>query len=663
MPAMKCDGDDNPKKQLFVRGSGSTPLLLVGIDSSARELLTRLANHTCPIDTGKEPALSQILRDTVKLHIVAEYSQTNVLSYLRGIGASALLVFASGPPHSVIFNAGENTPRLFDKTKFDQSLERAFLPITKGAEQSSMGEHLTAKSGCEDRLSQTKTAALVDQMSLGPLFELGVGIGCGNSSEQELATSRLDAALTAIIETMLNVLRRDQVKEFSVVPSIAPTDHFTTNQIQTVTQYGFDKLDLSGTCSAKLFEVDGIKLRSMGTHRGPHTLVVSVEMKTESLVYNLGARLCDQRSSHSGGTGTTPIYLEEEDRQVQRILEGSTVVLAPSIPHTQLNCHDYATISPFIPLLTKIFEVIPEIDFVIVLATGGIKVRFIDVLRPGVDSGMTKNGTVAQFPSMEDFRSMSETDNEKGPELPTGNWTVTPQALAQLYVEKHEQMHQSNKDMCATNRPSTPVLDEFHWSMNIQKWAAAPDALLVQTGCCYEGQGVGHLFDENRRALFDILEKRLQGLTGTVNDMAGDSISGANISVWAIGGSGTNEPRTTKTTGNGNYHLALEPGSYRILVSDKEFDPMSATFTISTGHQVVRDFALHRPFRMSLERSLIAALIALAMLSISFYCLCKSLRGWKRPKSTPASSQSQRERRKDGFERVPLKVSLVLFSL
>ena len=55
---------------------------------------------------------------------------------------------------------------------------------------------------------------------------------------------------------------------------------------------------------------------------------------------------------------------------------------------------------------------------------------------------MTKNGTVAQFPSMEDFRSMSETDNEKGPELPTGNWTVTPQALAQLYVEKHEQMHQ-----------------------------------------------------------------------------------------------------------------------------------------------------------------------------------------------------------------------------
>jgi hypothetical protein len=77
MPAMKCDGDgnlnyhfksnlifiaDNPKKQLFVRGSGSTPLLLVGIDSSARELLTRLANHTCPIDTGKEPALVLIFQ-------------------------------------------------------------------------------------------------------------------------------------------------------------------------------------------------------------------------------------------------------------------------------------------------------------------------------------------------------------------------------------------------------------------------------------------------------------------------------------------------------------------------------------------------------------------------------------------------------------------------
>lgn len=41
---------------------------------------------------------------------------------------------------------------------------------------------------------------------------------------------------------------------------------------------------------------------------------------------------------------------------------------------TQLNCHDYFTISPFISLITQIINLVPEIDFVIVLGTGGIKV-------------------------------------------------------------------------------------------------------------------------------------------------------------------------------------------------------------------------------------------------------------------------------------------------
>lgn len=59
---------------------------------------------------------------------------------------------------------------------------------------------------CEDRLGQTKTAAMIDQMNLGQGFELGIGIGCGNSSEEELTTERLDAALTAIIEVLVNTI-------------------------------------------------------------------------------------------------------------------------------------------------------------------------------------------------------------------------------------------------------------------------------------------------------------------------------------------------------------------------------------------------------------------------------------------------------------------------
>jgi len=59
--------------------------------------------------------------------------------------------------------------------------------------------------------------------------------------------------------------------------------------------------------------------------------------------------------------------------------------------------------------------------------------------------------------------------------------------------------------MCATNRPSTPVLDEFHWSTGRDKWTSAPDALLVQVGCCYEGQGIVS-FSLNVFTFFIILE-------------------------------------------------------------------------------------------------------------------------------------------------------------
>jgi hypothetical protein len=115
---------DNPANQIFVRGKGPLELLLIGIDQSSKELLTRLTNHTCPIDESAEPKLAQILRERVRLHILPQYSQSNILSYMQKTKADSLLIFSSGPPHSVVFNAGEYTPRLFDQRKFDESLEK-----------------------------------------------------------------------------------------------------------------------------------------------------------------------------------------------------------------------------------------------------------------------------------------------------------------------------------------------------------------------------------------------------------------------------------------------------------------------------------------------------------------------------------------------------------
>uniref|UniRef100_A0A914L0K0 Peptidase M14 carboxypeptidase A domain-containing protein n=1 Tax=Meloidogyne incognita TaxID=6306 RepID=A0A914L0K0_MELIC len=668
LKGMECDGEDIPKLQLFVRGKGPLNLLLVGFDSAAKGLLTRLVNHSCPMDEKKRSKLAYMLLENVRLHIVTEYTQTDqLLQYMRNINADSLLIFSAGPAHSTIFNAGENTPRLFNQDKFDQSLKKVF----SSQEQFYNMDSKTANSfspinsrkkvlrpNCEDRLGQTKTAAIIDEMRLGRIFELGIGIGCDSanfsSKEDIMTTGKMDAALDAIIEVMLNISKQDKVLEFSVVPSIAPTDHFTPAEVQTVTHYGYDRLDQSSSCSAKLIEMDGLKLRSLGSHNGPHTLILSVEMKTEALVYHLGARLCGQGPVE--GLTTTPTIIDEEMRQVQRILEYSTIVLAPDIPHTQLNCHDYFTISPFISLITQIINLVPEIDFVIVLGTGGIKIRFIDVRRPGNDLGMTNNGTLimSQPPSAE----LDENDQIKLPDLPKGNWTSTPQALAQLYIDGHEQMRQNKRDMCATNRPSTPVLDEFHWSAGRDKWTSAPDALLVQVGCCYEGQGISHLFEENRRSLFSILERRLQGVSGVIREMSGDRLSGVNVSVWPIQKDHNiilETTKTTKTTKNGHYNLALEPGTYRAMIMADGYDPMSSTFTVSFGQSTVKHFALHRPFTMSVERSIVAALIALTMLSISFCCLCRSMRRSKTKKSLAATQVKVNERRKDGFERVPLR--------
>lgn len=66
--------------------------------------------------------------------------------------------------------------------------------------------------------------------------------------------------------------------------------------------------------------------------------------------------------------------------------------------------------------------------------------------------------------------------------------------------------------------------------------------------------------------------------------MSGDRLSGVNISVWPIQmDSKTNlqTSKTTKTTKNGQYNLALEPGKYRAMIIADGYDPMSSTFTVS----------------------------------------------------------------------------------
>jgi hypothetical protein len=91
---------------------------------------------------------------------------------------------------------------------------------TETAEKGSKEGEGTAMAHCEDKLGQTKTAAMVDGMGLGQMFQLGIGIGCGHSTEKELAIERLDAALTAIIEVIIQ--QRMKMETENIAKNLVP---------------------------------------------------------------------------------------------------------------------------------------------------------------------------------------------------------------------------------------------------------------------------------------------------------------------------------------------------------------------------------------------------------------------------------------------------------
>ena len=129
----------------------------------------------------------------------------------------------------------------------------------------------------------------------------------------------------------------------------------------------------------------------------------------------------------------------EEASMIQRILSDSTLYLVPEIPHTQVNCHDYGTISPFYQIIAPILDKIPEIDLVILVATGGLKVRFID-------NNLKLAKTVGNRNGEKDFGTMGA---EMDPSImmaiaeatKTNNKPPT-MLLAELYVMTHDQMKQ-----------------------------------------------------------------------------------------------------------------------------------------------------------------------------------------------------------------------------
>lgn len=63
---------------------------------------------------------------------------------------------------------------------------------------------------------------------------------------------------------------------------------------------------------------------------------------------------------------------------IRELLNTSTLILIPSIPHKQLYCRDYTSAMQFKPFIEQVLRIYPLIDYVILLGTGGIKVRYAD---------------------------------------------------------------------------------------------------------------------------------------------------------------------------------------------------------------------------------------------------------------------------------------------
>nr|CDQ02310.1 Bm4576 [Brugia malayi] len=170
--------------------------------------------------------------------------------------------------------------------------------------------------------------------------------------------------------------------------------------------------------------------------------------KTSSVVYDFAADLCLELLQY---------------RIVREVLNTSTLILIPSIPYTQLYCHDYVSVMQFKPFIEQVLDIYPLIDYAILLGTGGMKVRYSDVSR----MGRTRD-------------------------------------LALNYISQHTVIKPTGNEMCSRNNfMPVSTVSELQWDM--EHWQKAPDILLVEVACCFE-EG-GNLYAENKASLLSTISK------------------------------------------------------------------------------------------------------------------------------------------------------------
>ncbi|CAG9538294.1 unnamed protein product [Cercopithifilaria johnstoni] len=446
-----------------IRGEGAVRIAVFGVDSLGLSIVQELGNATCL----PEDLFVPILRQST-LHLLPSLSAEHVL-YLKDHELDVLLLFGQGLPKSTIFSAGINTPSQFDQKKFDDSLMvcmpriNSYPKMTFFIKQFCFCGTLDNKTiGCANHMLDNTVSSMIDTLNIMKTFQLGVSLGC-DFSRPELTLATVAAVLQIVINVFAGV--KNLVTEYSATPPIYLADYFLPVKTTEANSANLQRIEEKNCAS--IINIGLMKAIVFGNGRMPHTLVMAVEQKTSSMVYEFAADLCAESL---------------QNRIIPELLNTSTLILIPTIPYKQLYCHDYMSVMQFKPFVEQVLGIYPLIDYAILLGTGGMKVRYTDVSRLGRAKDLAFN-----------------------------------------YVSLHSLIRPTGGEICNRNdfiRQST--VSELHWRM--EEWQKAPDILLVQAACCYEEHGSGHLYADNKVSLISTLFKRVQGLSGTIRGIYGKPV-------------------------------------------------------------------------------------------------------------------------------------------
>ncbi|VDM64554.1 unnamed protein product [Angiostrongylus costaricensis] len=454
-----CQGEAETRA-VILRGRGKTRMTVVGISSSAAEVIQKLAHHLCSgefkLDTNIRLLMGPLLnsKEVIKvkndeflkcLAFFVKFFNVHFCKFdsIQKFNPVVVLAVSEGFVETVTFSPQHYQPQLFNHTMVEESLAKV----------------LGFGAGCERPLRDSRVTLAMDELKLSTAFELGISLGCDNSVD----LSKKAATVGAMINMLRQTISMDIVQEFSVIPSANPSDHFTPNQMVMVTSASIPLLEQEN-CLTRIAANTHLNLYRMGNGEPPYTLVMAIEKRTETLVFEMMSKWCGS-PQFEGAT---------------EIISDSTVIFMPEIPSTQLTCHDYDTIAPFQALLNEVLNAVPQIDYVVMFGSGGLKVRYINAKANISDR------------------------------------------LAKTYQMYHTQMSTGTEDICTGGRTEglktqQKVLDFYEWNTAVS-WPSAPDVLLVQTGCCYEERGSGHLYAENRESIVTMMKERLKGVRLITDD-------------------------------------------------------------------------------------------------------------------------------------------------